>query len=136
MKILVIGSGGREHALAWKCAQSAGVSEVIVAPGNAGTALEDRIRNVDIAAGDIEGLIALATNERVALTIVGPEQPLVAGIADMSERLVDVGKGLIIRGRDAVPLQEVLGKRFRSFQLRRLGARAEAGRFPGRPFGN
>lgn len=82
MKILVIGSGGREHALAWKCAQSAGVSEIIVAPGNAGTALEDRIRNVDIAADDIEGLIALATNEDIALTIVGPEQPLVAGIAD------------------------------------------------------
>jgi len=82
MKILVIGSGGREHALAWKCAQSADVSEVIVAPGNAGTALEPKVRNVDVAADDINSLIDLAATEDVALTIVGPEQPLVAGITD------------------------------------------------------
>lgn len=82
MKILVIGGGGREHALAWKCAQSADVSEVIVAPGNAGTALEPKVRNVDVAADDIDSLIDLAATEDVALTIVGPEQPLVAGITD------------------------------------------------------
>ena len=87
MKILIIGGGGREHALAWKCAQSTGVSEVIVAPGNAGTALEDKVRNVDIAAGDIEGLIELARAEQIALTIVGPEQPLVAGISDRFSEL-------------------------------------------------
>jgi phosphoribosylamine--glycine ligase len=82
MKILVIGSGGREHALAWKCAQSADADEVLVAPGNAGTALEDGIRNVDVSPDDIEALANLAVAESVDLTIVGPEAPLVAGIAD------------------------------------------------------
>jgi phosphoribosylamine--glycine ligase len=82
MKVLVIGNGGREHALAWKCAQSKKVSEVLVAPGNAGTALEPGIRNVDLSPDDIEGLIGLARREAIALTIVGPEAPLVAGIVD------------------------------------------------------
>jgi len=82
MKILIIGGGGREHALAWKCAQSESVSDVIVAPGNAGTALEPKVRNANVAADDIDALIDLASIEDVALTIVGPEQPLVAGIAD------------------------------------------------------
>ena len=82
MKVLVVGSGGREHALAWKCAQSPKVSEVLVAPGNGGTATEPRVRNVDVAAEDITGLIALAKAERVGLTIIGPEAPLVAGVVD------------------------------------------------------
>jgi phosphoribosylamine--glycine ligase len=82
MKILVIGSGGREHALAWKIKQSPRVSEVIVAPGNAGTAREPGVRNADIGIGDIAGLLALAKREDVALTIVGPEAPLVAGVVD------------------------------------------------------
>ena len=82
MKVLVIGNGGREHALAWKCAQSKKVTEVLVAPGNAGTALEPGIRNVDVAPNDIDGLIVLANSEAIALTIVGPEAPLVAGIVD------------------------------------------------------
>ncbi|MBT8083120.1 MAG: phosphoribosylamine--glycine ligase [Gammaproteobacteria bacterium] len=82
MKVLVIGSGGREHALAWKCAQSPRVDEVLVAPGNAGTAREDKLRNVAISSDDIEALAQLARDENVALTIVGPEAPLVAGIAD------------------------------------------------------
>jgi len=82
MKVLVIGNGGREHALAWKCARSNKVSEVIVAPGNAGTALEPGVRNVDVASDDIDGLIRLAKREAIALTIVGPEAPLVAGIVD------------------------------------------------------
>src|SRR5690606_38595210 len=82
MKILVIGSGGREHALAWKLAQSDRVSEVLVAPGNAGTAAEAKCRNVDIAVADIDGLLALAAREDIALTVVGPEAPLVAGIVD------------------------------------------------------
>jgi phosphoribosylamine---glycine ligase len=82
MKVLIVGGGGREHALAWKCAQSSRVDSVFVAPGNAGTALEPKIRNVDIAAGDIEALIEFAARERIGLTIVGPEAPLVAGIVD------------------------------------------------------
>jgi len=82
MKILVIGSGGREHALAWKIAQSARVSEVLVAPGNAGTATEAKCRNVAVKVSDIEGLLKLAQDEGVALTVVGPEVPLVAGVVD------------------------------------------------------
>ena len=82
MKLLVIGSGGREHALAWKLAQSPRVEQMLVAPGNAGTAREKRVRNVDVAATDVEGLLKLARDERVDLTVVGPEAPLVAGIVD------------------------------------------------------
>ena len=82
MKILVIGSGGREHALAWKLAQSERVNEVIVAPGNAGTATEAKCRNVDVAVKDIDGLLALAQRERIAVTVVGPEIPLVLGVVD------------------------------------------------------
>ena len=82
MKVLVIGSGGREHALAWKLAQSSRVAEVLVAPGNAGTAHEDKCRNIDVASSDIDGLLALATREGVSVTVVGPEGPLVAGVVD------------------------------------------------------
>ena len=82
MKVLVIGGGGREHALAWKAAQSKLAEEVIVAPGNAGTAAEPGIRNVPIKADDLDGLLEFAQSERVGLTIVGPEQPLVDGIVD------------------------------------------------------
>ncbi len=82
MKVLVVGGGGREHALAWKCAQSKNVTEVIVAPGNAGTALEPKLRNIAVGAEDIDGLLDLAKSESVGLTIIGPEVPLVAGIVD------------------------------------------------------
>ncbi len=82
MDILVIGSGGREHALAWKAAQSPLADTVYVAPGNAGTALEPKLENVAIAADDIEGLIAFAQDKEIGLTIVGPEAPLVMGIVD------------------------------------------------------
>ncbi|MBB1086939.1 phosphoribosylamine--glycine ligase [Lysobacter sp. SG-8] len=82
MKVLVIGSGGREHALAWKLAQSPRVDEVLVAPGNAGTATETGCRNVDVAATDLEGLLSLARDEGIGLTVVGPEVPLVAGVVD------------------------------------------------------
>jgi phosphoribosylamine--glycine ligase len=82
MKVLVVGGGGREHALAWKCAQSKNVTEVIVAPGNAGTALEAKLRNAAVGAEDIDGLLDLAKSESVGLTIIGPEVPLVAGIVD------------------------------------------------------
>lgn len=82
MKVLVIGSGGREHALAWKLAQSPRVDEVIVAPGNAGTATEAGCRNVAVKVTDIEGLLALVQAEGIGLTVVGPEVPLVAGVVD------------------------------------------------------
>lgn len=85
MKVLIVGGGGREHALAWKAAQSDKVREVLVAPGNAGTAMEAGVRNADVGAEDIDGLLALAKREAVDLTIVGPEQPLVAGIVDRFE---------------------------------------------------
>ena len=85
MKILIVGGGGREHALAWKCAASPRVDEVVVAPGNAGTALEPGVRNAAVAADDVAGLLALAREERVGLTIVGPEVPLVAGLVDRFE---------------------------------------------------
>jgi len=87
MKVLIIGNGGREHALAWKCAQSADVVEVLVAPGNAGTAREGKVRNVAVSSDDIEALAALAQNENIGLTIVGPEAPLVAGIVDRFNEL-------------------------------------------------
>jgi len=82
MKVLVIGGGGREHALAWKCAQSAQVGRVFVAPGNAGTAREAKLENVAIGAEDIPALVAFARDQAIGLSIVGPEAPLVAGIVD------------------------------------------------------
>src|SRR5271155_2024921 len=82
MKILIVGGGGREHALAWKCAQSPRVKHVFVAPGNAGTALEPRMSNLDIAADDIDALLEAAIAKAIDLTIIGPEGPLVAGIVD------------------------------------------------------
>ena len=100
MKVLVIGSGGREHALAWKLRQSPQVSEVIVAPGNAGTAHEHGVRNVDVAANDIDGLLKLAKAEKIGLTVVGPEVPLVAGVVDRFR-----GAGLRIFGPRAIAAQ-------------------------------
>ncbi|MBM5811628.1 MAG: phosphoribosylamine--glycine ligase [Gammaproteobacteria bacterium] len=88
MRVLVIGGGGREHALAWKLAASPRVTEVLVAPGNAGTATEAKCRNVAVAADDLDGLLRLAQTEQVALTVVGPEGPLVAGVVD---RFTDAG---------------------------------------------
>lgn len=82
MKVLVIGSGGREHALAWKLAQSPAVEEVLVAPGNAGLMHEACIRNAPVAATDIEGLVQLVRREQVALTVVGPEAPLALGVVN------------------------------------------------------
>ncbi len=82
MKVLVIGSGGREHALAWKVAQNALVSEVLVAPGNAGTAREAKVRNVTVGTTDLDALVELVREEDVVLTIVGPEAPLAAGVVD------------------------------------------------------
>ncbi|MDX9837557.1 MAG: ATP-grasp domain-containing protein, partial [Azoarcus sp.] len=80
MKVLVIGSGGREHALAWKLAQSPKVTRVLVAPGNPGTAREPKLQNV--AATEVADLVALARSEQVGFTVVGPEAPLAAGVVD------------------------------------------------------
>lgn len=82
MNVLIIGNGGREHALAWKVAQSAKVSQVFVAPGNAGSATEAGVQNVDIQATDVPGLVKFAQDNNIALTIVGPEAPLVIGVVD------------------------------------------------------
>ena len=82
MNILIIGNGGREHALAWKASQSPLADKVFVAPGNAGTALEPLLENVDIAATDVAGLLAFAKSNDIGLTIVGPEAPLVIGVVD------------------------------------------------------
>src|SRR5690554_6617012 len=82
MNVLIIGSGGREHALAWKAAQSHQVEKVFVAPGNAGTALEAKIENIAIDILDFPKLADFAKNNGVGLTIVGPEVPLAAGIVD------------------------------------------------------
>src|SRR3972149_5198467 len=81
MKILVIGSGGREHALAWRLAQGARVQKVYVAPGNAGTALEDGVENIAITG--ISELLAFAQKEDIHFTVVGPEAPLAAGVVDV-----------------------------------------------------
>ena len=114
MKILVIGGGGREHALAWKLRQSAQVDEVIVAPGNAGTALEPGVRNADVAVNDLDGLLKLAKAEKVALTVVGPEVPLVAGVVD---RFRDAG--LRIFGPRAIAAQLEGSKAFAKDFLQR-----------------
>lgn len=116
MKILVIGSGGREHALAWKLAQSPRVSEVIVAPGNAGSATEGKCRNVAIKVTDIDGLLKLAQDEAVGLTVVGPEVPLVLGVVD---RFRDAG--LRIFGPTAAAAQLEGSKAFAKDFLARHG---------------
>ena len=85
LKVLVIGGGGREHALAWKLAQSPRVTEVFVAPGNAGTALETNVTNVDLSVSDLDGLVAFAESNAIDYTVVGPEAPLVDGVVDRFE---------------------------------------------------
>ncbi len=102
MKILIVGGGGREHALAWKCAQSPRVQHVFVAPGNAGTALESNVSNIDIAADDIDALLRFAIDEDVDLTIIGPEGPLVAGIVD---RFAAAGRRCFGPSRNAARLE-------------------------------
>ena len=82
MNVLIVGGGGREHALAWKCARSPNVEQVYVAPGNAGTAAEPKVTNIDLAADDIDKLLAFAQQSAIGLTVIGPEGPLVDGIVD------------------------------------------------------
>ena len=116
IKVLIVGSGGREHALAWKCAQSSRVAEVIVAPGNAGTATEPKVRNVAVSAEDIAGLVALAQREKIDLTIIGPEAPLVLGVVDAFE-----AAGLRCFGPRKAPSQLEGSKAFTKEFLRRHG---------------
>ncbi len=116
MKLLVIGSGGREHALAWKLAQSPRVAEVLVAPGNAGTAVEGKCRNVAVSATDIPALLQLVQDEGVALTVVGPEAPLVAGVVDAFR-----AAGLRIFGPTAAAAQLEGSKAFAKDFLARHG---------------
>lgn len=102
MNILIIGGGGREHALAWKAAQSKGVNKVFVAPGNAGTLREDKLENIDINAEDIDALKSFALQNDIALTIVGPEAPLVNGVVDSFQA---AGLKIFGPGRGAAQLE-------------------------------
>ena len=85
MKVLIVGSGGREHALAWKIAQSQRVSEVLVAPGNAGTAAEPNMCNVNLSADDSSAVVGYCQENDIGLVVVGPEAPLAAGLVDALE---------------------------------------------------
>ncbi|MGB2742033.1 MAG: phosphoribosylamine--glycine ligase [Cognaticolwellia sp.] len=100
MNVLVIGGGGREHALAWKAAQSDAVTKVFVAPGNAGTATEAKLENIALNVSDIPALVSFAKSNEIALTIVGPEQPLVDGVVDAFQ-----AEGLMIFGPSAKAAQ-------------------------------
>ena len=100
MNVLIIGAGGREHALGWKAAQNPNVETVFIAPGNAGTALEPKLENVNIGVEDIAGLVAFAQEKKIELTIVGPEAPLVIGVVDAFEK-----EGLAIFGPTAAAAQ-------------------------------
>ncbi len=112
MKILVIGNGGREHALAWKLAQSPRITRVFVAAGNAGTAIEENVENIDIT--DMYALVSFAINEKIDLTVVGPEAPLAAGIVDVFR-----GAGLKIFGPSKLAAQLESSKDFaKQFMVR------------------
>ncbi|WP_299083624.1 phosphoribosylamine--glycine ligase [uncultured Paraglaciecola sp.] len=114
MNLLIIGGGGREHALAFKAAQSTKVSQVFVAPGNAGTALEHKLTNVNLGAEDVPGLLAFAEQHHVDLTIVGPEVPLVLGVVDAFQ-----AKGLKIFGPSQAAAQLEGSKAFTKDFLQR-----------------
>ena len=101
-RILVVGGGGREHALAWKLAAEPGVNEVIVAPGSAGIAAEPRVRVVDIPVSDIGGIVDLARSRATELVVVGPEAPLAAGLADA---LIDAGIAVFGATRAAAAIE-------------------------------
>ena len=114
MKVLIIGNGGREHALAWRAAKSPLADKVFVAPGNPGTAHEDKMENVAISVDDIQGLVSFAKKEGIGLTIVGPEAPLVAGVVDAFEK-----EGLTIFGPSKAGAQLEGSKSFTKDFLKR-----------------
>ena len=114
MKVLIIGNGGREHALAWRAAKSPLADKVFVAPGNPGTAHEDKMENVAIGVDDIQGLVSFAKKEGIGLTIVGPEAPLVAGVVDAFEK-----EGLTIFGPSKAGAQLEGSKSFTKDFLKR-----------------
>lgn len=125
MKVLIVGSGGREHALAWQVAKSGKVREVYVAPGNAGTALEAALSNVPISSDDIDGLLEFARDKAIDLTIVGPEAPLVAGIVNRFE-----ANGLACFGPSAAAAQLEGSKAFaKDFMARNHIPTAAYGKF-------
>jgi phosphoribosylamine--glycine ligase len=125
MKVLVVGSGGREHALAWRAAQSANVEKVFVAPGNAGTAGEAGVENVAMSANDLDGLLEFARERGVGLTIAGPEDPLVNGIVDRFSEA-----GLACFGPSAAAAQLEGSKAFaKDFMSRHGIATAAYGKF-------
>jgi len=125
MKVLVVGSGGREHALAWRAAQSANVEKVFVAPGNAGTAGEAGVENVAISTNDLDGLLEFAREQGVGLTIAGPEDPLVNGIVDRFSEA-----GLACFGPSAAAAQLEGSKAFaKDFMSRHGIATAAYGKF-------
>ena len=92
MNILIIGSGGREHALAWKCAQDNFVKHVFVCPGNAGTHLENKVSNIEIESNDFDAIENFCVKENIELVIIGPEQPLVKGLTDFLQSKNIFGK--------------------------------------------
>ncbi len=116
VNVLVVGSGGREHALAWKLAQSQRVHKVYVANGNGGTGLDSRLENINIASNDVQGLLAWVQEHDIALTVVGPEQPLAAGIVDAFK-----SKGLRIFGPTAAAAQLESSKAFSKSFMQRHG---------------
>ncbi len=125
MKVLVIGSGGREHALAWQAAQDSGVEKVFVAPGNAGTAREAKLENVAIDVMALEDQVAFVREQGIDLTIVGPEAPLVAGIVDRFQQ-----EGLAIFGPSAAAAQLEGSKAFtKDFLARHKIPSADYGNF-------
>src|SRR5512145_1867561 len=127
MKLLVIGSGGREHALAWKLARSPRVSRVLVAPGNAGTAREEGLQNVGATA--VADLAKLAGDEGVGLTVVGPEAPLAAGVVDLFR-----AEGLAIFGPTRAAAQLESSKDFaKRFMVRHGIPTAHYGTFTDAP---
>jgi phosphoribosylamine--glycine ligase len=107
MKVLIIGQGGREHAMAWKIAQSSKVSNVFVAPGNAGTALENKVENINIAYDNVKELLTFAQTKNIDLTIVGPEVPLVLGIVNLFKQ-----NNLFILGPEKLAAQLESSKSF------------------------
>ena len=129
MRVLIVGAGGREHALAWRAARCAGVERVWVAPGNAGTALAPELENLPVAADDLEGLVAFAQRTEIDLTIVGPEAPLVAGIVDRFE-----AAGLVCFGPSAAAGRLEGSKAFSKDFLARHGIPTAAHRTFDDPF--